>query len=453
MTPTRTNIKDINTQSPSSRKATQRERLLAGMLATANRDGYAGANVSAVIAHAGVSRPTFYDYFADKDDCFLAVHRDISGRLLEQIRHAVAQAPPEQATQAAIRRLIQRAEAEPAEAQFLANEAMAGGPRALDERDRTIGQIERIIEQARTAVPPATPTPDLPTRALIGGAHWLLSPRLRRGEYDHTTFAEELIGWIESHSRPAGEHRWRTLRPGPTPPPSPHTSELPMQAPPPLPAGRSRLSAAEITRNQRERILYATAQVAAQKGYTAATIADITTAARIDRRVFYTHYRDKQQAFLAVHELYFQQLMAVVAGAFFSAHTWPERVWQGTLAAGQFDAAHPNIVHIGYIEAHAVGAPAIQRIDETRQAFTIFLQEGAQHATNPPTRTAYEAIAAAAFEIGYHQARRNQTKQMTSLAPHVVYTALTPFLGPRAVDELIDAKLRESGTTLSEKPA
>lgn len=438
-------VGNINTRSPKGRKATQRDRLLAGMLATANRDGYAGANISAVIAHAGVSRPTFYDYFADKDDCFLAVHRDISGRLLAQIRRAVAQAPPEQAPQTAIRRLIQRAEAEPAQAQFLANEAMAGGPHALDERDSTISQIEKIIERARAKTSPETPTPDLPTRVLIGATHWLLSPRLRRNEQDFTVFADEMVGWIESYNQPSGEHRWRTLKPEAPLGSSPHVSELPSNPPPPIPSGRTRMSSSEIAQNQRWRILFATAETAARKGYTATTITDITTAARMDKRAFYTHFRDKQQAFLAAHELAFQQTMAVAVSAFFSAGTWPERIWQSIHAAGQFNATH-SIARVIYLESHALGAPAIQRVEDNHAAFTIFLQEGNQHAIQPQTRTAMEAIVAAGFEIGYHHFRRggDQAQQGTRFLPHAAYVALTPFLGPRTVNDFIDSKQREA---------
>src|ERR1700733_912081 len=53
----------LPTMAPQARKSTQRERLLNGMIEVADRRGYAGASVSAVIAEAGVSRPTFYDYF------------------------------------------------------------------------------------------------------------------------------------------------------------------------------------------------------------------------------------------------------------------------------------------------------------------------------------------------------------------------------------------------------
>jgi AcrR family transcriptional regulator len=434
---------DIDSASPATRKQTQRERLLAGMLAVANSEGYAAANVSKVIAHAGVSKPTFYDYFADKDDCFLAVHRDSAERLLAQIRDAVATSPPEQAPQATIRRLLQRAEAEPAQAQFMANETMAGGPRALDERDRTIDEITRIVEEARAAIPPDTPSPDVPTEALIGATHWMLSSHLRRGEHDLTALAGELTEWIESYDRPFGEHRWRSLAPLPAPLASRHVSALPMQAPPPLPTGRSRLSAAEIARNQRERILFAVAEIAERKGYAAATIADITTIAKVDRRVFYSHFADKRQAFLAAHELAFKQTVTVATSSFFSVSAWSERIWEGINAISQFNVIDP-ITRVIYLESHALGAAAIQRVDDGYAAFTIFLQEGNQQTKRPVPRTAMEAIVAAGFEIGYHQLRYSRDKQMPSPAYHIAYVCLAPFLGTEATDDFIDGKLSEA---------
>ena len=87
----------INTALPKGRKSTQRERIINGMIAAANRDGYAGANVTGVITQAGVSRPTFYDYFADRDDCFLAAISDSHQRLAGRIREAIAGQPAEMA--------------------------------------------------------------------------------------------------------------------------------------------------------------------------------------------------------------------------------------------------------------------------------------------------------------------------------------------------------------------
>lgn len=424
------------------RKGTQRERLLEGMLLAAARKGYEGANVAQVIAHAGVSRPTFYEYFNDKDDCFLTVHREISEQLFERVSEAVDAEPPERAVQAGVRALILRAEARPDRARFLVNETLAGGHRVLDQHDRTVGQIERIIEQARAKASPKASTPDFPTRALVGGICGLLAPRLRRNEHDLRELAEEITSWIDGYCHPTERHRWRTLDPGPALPPPEHVSELALRTPPDLPPGRPRLTSAEVARNQRERILYATADVAARKGYAAATIADITTVAGVDRRVFYANFPDKQQAFLAIHEVGFQQLMAACASAFFSGSSWPERIWEGIRAGTHFDATHPVLAHIGYVESHAVGNPAIQRVEDSHAAFKIFLQEGHLLTTTPPPRSVLDAIAATIFEVGYHQARKRQIEQLPRLTAHAVYLVLTPFLGRAAANDFIDEKLR-----------
>lgn len=445
---------DVNSPSPTDRKSTQRERLIAGMIAAAHRYGYAGANVSQVIGHAGVSRPTFYEYFEDKDDCFLAAHREISRLLIWEIRRAVAAAAPEQAVQTSIRTLIKLSEEFPDRAGFLANEAMAAGWRGLDERDRLIEEIAQVVEQARAQAPPQTPTPDLPIQLVFGAGRWLLAPPLRRGERDLTALADDFIRWVESYEMPNSEHRWNTLEPGPELPPSPHESQISLLPPPAIPPGRSRLSKSEIARNQHDRILYATATQAATKGYNVTTIADITAAASVDRRVFYKHFSDKQQAFLAVHELGVQQLMALSASAFFSATAWPNRIWEAMRASAQFQVTHPIITHIALVESHAVGASAIQRIDDSRAAFTLFLQEGNQHTSHPVSRTAMEAIAGAIFEICYRQARQGQSDQMSRLTRNGAFIILAPFIGPAVANEFIDEKLREiAAETAQRSPA
>lgn len=420
------------------RKETQRERLLAGMLAAAVRRGYSGANVAEVIALARVSRPTFYEYFSDKDHCFLAVHREISEQLLKRVRDAVDAAPPERAVQAGIGALILSAEAKPERARFLVNEALAAGAPILDQRDRTVHEIVEAIDTRRAQADPGAPTPDMPLQAVVGGICGLLAPRLRRNEHDLHLLADEISRWIDSYSHPTEAHRWRTLAPGPPLRAPAHVSEMALRPPPPLPPGRPAISAAEVARNQRERIVYATAEVAAQKGYTETTVADITRNAGVDRRVFYANFRDKQEAFLAAHELGFQQTMAVCASAFFSGSSWPERVWSAIHAGTHFEATYQVLAHIGYVEAYAVGSPAVQRVEDSHAAFAIFLQEGYAQTSDPPPRSAGEGITQTIYRIGYHHARRRQLGQLPSLTPLASYLVLTPFIGREAANELVD---------------
>ncbi len=429
--------------SAKDRKSTQRERLIEGMLQTAVRYGYAEATVSKTISHAGVSRPTFYDYFTDKDDCFLAVNREIVGPVVEYIRRVVEEAPPEQAAQTAVRVMVELTHGMPDRARFVASEMMAGGPRALDERDRTVDAIAQIVEEAHARSAPDSLSPDLPTAALIGAVYTMLTPLLRLDEHNLLTLGEELERWIASYEHPTREHRWRTLTPGPPLPPSPHTVELAFDAPAPIPPGRSRLLRAEIARNHRERILFAVAELAVEKGFSATTVADIAVLARVDRRVFYAHFRDKQEAFLAAHELAIQQTLAVAGSAFFGAASWPERIWESVRAATQFQAGHPTLMHVGYVESHAVGSPAVQRIEDTHTAFTIFLREGCQLTPDPPSTVAMEAISAIVAEIGYRQCRKGSVQDFPRLVPHVVHICLAPFLGERATSEFIEGKLEE----------
>jgi AcrR family transcriptional regulator len=60
----------------------QRRRIAAGMIAVVVEGGYNAATVTQVVAAAGVSRRTFYNYYSDKQQAFLEVYAEVSGFLL-----------------------------------------------------------------------------------------------------------------------------------------------------------------------------------------------------------------------------------------------------------------------------------------------------------------------------------------------------------------------------------
>jgi AcrR family transcriptional regulator len=413
------------------------------MVAAANRDGYAQANVSNVISEAGVSRPTFYEYFADKDDCFLAALTDVHERLLCEIHDTFEQQGPARAMHASIRAMVAFAGAEPANARFLFNEPMAGGPIALDARDRAIADIDRVIQDSYEHLHAATTAPDFSARMLIGGVYRLLSSRLRRGDPGLSALLDDLLGWIDSYERPLGEHRWRALRPEPSPSPSPFVGETPLRAPEALPPGRPTISEGEVAENQRLRIMFAAAQLAEDKGYAATTIADITKEAGVDGRAFYSMFADKQDAFMAVHELGFQRVMEVTASAFFAGHTWPERNWEAGRAFTQFLEQNPTVAHVGFVEAYAVGPGAAQRLEDSHTAFAMLLQEGYQYVSEDarPPRVVLEAIITTIFETVYHRTRHSGTPQLSGLLAHLTFLVLAPFLGAAQANAFIDEKL------------
>lgn len=428
------------------RKSTQRERLLAGMVTAANRDGYAQANVSKIIAHAGVSRPTFYDYFADKDDCLGGALGDVHRRLLQDVRLAVARDPPEQALQASLTALLRFAGAEPAQALFLTGQAMAAGPSAMVARDQGIAAIERVIEEARSRLSATARIPDVSPRIVIGGVYRLLASRLRRGELGMSRALDDLISWVDSYERPAGERRWRTLDPSPIGPAPPELFPEQLGAPSPLPPGRPGLSMEEAAANRRQRILYAAARLAEKQGYNATTTADITRLAGVDGRAFYAAFADKQDAFMAVHELGVQQVMDATATAFFTGASWPERIWEAGKAFTGLLQSNPMFAHVGFVEAYAVGPAAVQRIEDSHVTFTIFLQEGYQQLPRraPPSRLGLEAIITSIFEIVYREARAGRDPRLTGMLAHMAFLALAPFLGAEEANQFIDGRLAKT---------
>jgi AcrR family transcriptional regulator len=167
--------------------------------------------------------------------------------------------------------------------------------------------------------------------------------------------------------------------------------------------------------------------------------------ARLPKGVFYEHFRDKRQAFLAVHELAFQRSMDVGAAAYFSAGQWPERVWRCLLATSRFHAAYPAIAHVGLAESHALGLPAIQRVENSRHAFATLLRTDTQRTRVLPRATAVEAIGAAIFEIAHDRVRQRRAKELPRYAYQATYLALAPFLGVPAANRFVERKLKQAG--------
>src|SRR3954451_15478765 len=71
--------------------AVQRERLLAAMLRATAELGYREVSVQEVLDRAGVSRPTFYEHFENKEACFLAAFDSAASRLRERVETAAGE--------------------------------------------------------------------------------------------------------------------------------------------------------------------------------------------------------------------------------------------------------------------------------------------------------------------------------------------------------------------------
>jgi AcrR family transcriptional regulator len=164
-------------------KAVQRERLLAAMIGTVTETGYNTLTVQNVLARAGISRPTFYEQFDDKEDCFLAAFDASAARMRERIAAAVEDAGPSWRDQlrSGIAELLRFIVDEPEEARTVIVEARASSPAGLRRRDELLDHfaacIDALVREDLDEAPSA-----IAAAGIVGGIESVLYARLQKGE-------------------------------------------------------------------------------------------------------------------------------------------------------------------------------------------------------------------------------------------------------------------------------
>src|SRR5947199_4670753 len=112
----------------------QRERLLRAMAEAVSELGYANTPVADVLRRAGVSRETFYEQFANKEECFLAAYDASATTLLNAMAaERVSEPPPRslgERLERALARYLQALAREPALARTFLVEVYAAGSAA-----------------------------------------------------------------------------------------------------------------------------------------------------------------------------------------------------------------------------------------------------------------------------------------------------------------------------------
>ena len=77
---------------PATPGAEHRARLLDGMARAVATKGYADTTIADIVREASVSRRTFYENFADKAECLIALFEAASGNAIAVLRCAIAPA-------------------------------------------------------------------------------------------------------------------------------------------------------------------------------------------------------------------------------------------------------------------------------------------------------------------------------------------------------------------------
>ncbi|HEX7279561.1 MAG TPA: TetR/AcrR family transcriptional regulator [Solirubrobacterales bacterium] len=167
-------------------RAIQRERLVVAMLNAAAELGYLETNVQDVIDRAGVSRPTFYEHFSNKEDCFLAAFDSSAERLRKKISLAAGKGGDvwRDRVRYALEALLRFASREPDTARTMVVEARAASAAAVRRRVELMDDFaSRLQAEAEELLPGDRTQTAVTASGIVGGVESLLYSRLCKQEY------------------------------------------------------------------------------------------------------------------------------------------------------------------------------------------------------------------------------------------------------------------------------
>ena len=129
-------------------RSSQRERLIRAMLETVARRGWEATTVPEVVATARVARNAFYEFFADKADCFLAACDEEASDLLRTVQAFIDEPDWLENMRLAVRAYLGWWAQRDAFARTYFIGLPAAGERAIAQRERSYERFAENFAQA-----------------------------------------------------------------------------------------------------------------------------------------------------------------------------------------------------------------------------------------------------------------------------------------------------------------
>ena len=158
----------------------QRMRILGAMGEVASERGAGSVTVAHVVSRAGVSRRTFYDLFADREECFLAAFEDAIAAVSTRVLEAYGQDGVwRERIRAGLWAALEWLDEEPALARLCVVESLAAGPVVLERRAVVLRALVVAVDEGRGAMARnATPPPPLTAEGVVGAVLSVIHTRL-----------------------------------------------------------------------------------------------------------------------------------------------------------------------------------------------------------------------------------------------------------------------------------
>ncbi len=176
----------------------QRKRLLSAAIRSLDEVGYAHTSVAHITSRARVSRRTFYELFATREECLLALFDDVVALIELELAAAELEGLPwRERVRLGMWTILSFFEREPAMARVCVVQSLQGDAKLLARREGLLERLVAIVDEGREQGAKAAQATPLTAEGLVGAALSILYTRLLRARREPLTdLLGELMGLI-----------------------------------------------------------------------------------------------------------------------------------------------------------------------------------------------------------------------------------------------------------------
>ena len=207
------------------------------------------------------------------------------------------------------------------------------------------------------------------------------------------------------------------------------------------PTGRHGLPADIVSAHQRERLLAATTELVAKRGYRGTSVDHIVKGARVGYVAFYELFEGKEDCFLAAFERIVAETREQLAVAAPVELPWPEQICAALRTLVALIAADPARARVALVEVQAAGPKAYARYEAAIDSAIAKLREGRALSAKAAelSETLEETIVGGIAWIFHQRLVRTEAKQIEGLLGEAIQIALGPYLGEAEAHRLATA--------------
>jgi AcrR family transcriptional regulator len=183
--------------------------------------------------------------------------------------------------------------------------------------------------------------------------------------------------------------------------------------------------------NQRERIVRAMVDTAAERGYAETAVADVIKRAGVSRKTFYENFKSKEACFLAAYDTVSGRLSTAAIQAYKSADDWTQGIRAALRACVEALVDDPAGARVAFVEILAAGPHALERYEASVRRFIPMIELGrsqAVHGPELPPRLAEEVIGGVSQAM-YLKILEGDIAALEQSVDELLYFTLVPFIG------------------------